>query len=179
MATFSLVREQLAKMTTSDYANDILRPLSRQELSDLKDLYYKHCPLEIQFYFLIKNQLEWDKKLEKLDGKQVLSARSHLKFYSPRFVNPKETGTFVAITGDEDPSVYFHSLREKPSQLVKYLSETRRINWSCHPVFCGISDQHMVSLDALLEQVNCVGELLSDCSYYMITNDQAARFEYE
>ncbi|XP_065094267.1 uncharacterized protein LOC135714823 [Ochlerotatus camptorhynchus] len=166
-------------MTTSDYTSDILRPLSRQELSDLKDLYYKHCPLEIQFYFLIKNQLEWDEKLEKLNRKQSICARAYLKFYSPRFVNPKETGTFVAITCEEYPSVYFHSLREGPSQLLKYLTDTQRINWSCHPVLCSISDQHMEILDTLLKQVNCVGELLSDCSYYMITNNQAASFEYE
>lgn len=166
-------------MTTCDYANDVLRPLSREELSDLKDLYHKHCPLELQFYFLIKNQLDWEEKLDKSAERQQLSARAFLKFYSPRCVNLKETGTFVAITGDEDPSVYFHSLREGPRQILKYLSETRRINWSCNPVFCAINDQHVEILHELLKQTNCVGELLSDCSYYMVTNDQAARFEYE
>lgn len=161
---------------------DILRPLSRQELVDLQNLYYEKCPLELPYYCLIKNQLTWDDKIKQL-VKEVdsgrISVRAYLKFYTSRYGNLRETGTFVAVTGDEDPTIYFHTLQEDPKQLLKYLSETSYINFTCSPVFACVSDEHMHILDALMEKVNCIGELLSDCSYYMMTNEKALEQSYE
>ncbi|XP_062536770.1 uncharacterized protein LOC134205503 [Armigeres subalbatus] len=161
---------------------DILRPLSRRELVDLQNLYFEKSPLELPYYFIIKNQLTWDDKINQVGQKvdsRCLSVRAYLKFYTPRCGNPKETGTFVAITSDEDPTIYFHTLQEHHSQLLKYLSETRYINFSCSPVFACVSDNHIPVLDALLEKVNCIGEELSDCSYYMMTNEKALQQSYE
>nr|XP_029717807.1 uncharacterized protein LOC115260719 [Aedes albopictus] len=169
-------------MSNCDYAEDILRPLSRQELVDLQELYYERGPIELPFYFIIKNQLKWDDQIQQLGAKaeeRPSSVRAYLKFYTPRCGNPKETGTFVAITGDEDPTIYFHTLEEEPEKLFIYLTKTNYINYRCNQVFAALSDQHLDILDRILDEVHCIGEALSDCAYYMMSNEEALMQNYE
>lgn len=171
---------QVQTMTDIEQAEDILRPLSRQELVILEDLYFKKCPIELPFYFIIKNQLTWDDQLKQTHVEErCLSTRAYLKFYTPRCGNPKETGTFIAITGEEDPTIYFQTLQEEPSQLLKYLTESSYIDYRCNPVFAAVSDQHLDILNRILGKVNCTPDILSDCSYYMMTNEEALLQSYE
>ncbi|XP_055617304.1 uncharacterized protein LOC129762788 [Toxorhynchites rutilus septentrionalis] len=160
---------------------DILRIITPEELEQLRNIYKEHYPDEVQFYFLIQNVLSWKDSLEKMSDaeKADLSVRANIKFYTPRGGNPAKTGTFVAITDDEDPNVYFHTLQEDSEHLNKYLSETKRINWSSNPVFSCISDNHAELLRDLSTQFNCEYELLSDCSYYLITKQEAVNFQYK
>lgn len=161
---------------------DVLRPLSRQELVALRDLYARHVPQEVHFYFLLQNQLNWDTKLDgwSESERRKLSVRAFIRFYRPRGEDEGgSTGTFVAISEDEDPNVYFHSLSETPEQVGRYLSETSRINWKCSPVFSSFSDPFTGMLAGVLEKFNCGYQELSDCAYYLIGKEEALQFQYE
>lgn len=168
-------------MAELDDGDDVLRPMSRSELEALRDLYSQHLPQEIHFYFLLQNQLNWDYKLDDWSEskKQELSVRAFIKFYRPRQDDGGTSGTFVAVSEDEDPNVYFHSLKETPEEVGRYLLETRRINWKCRPVFSCISDPFTTMLGSVLEKFNCGYQELSDCSYYLISKEEALQFQYE
>ncbi|XP_053698406.1 uncharacterized protein LOC128745371 [Sabethes cyaneus] len=160
---------------------DVLRPLSRQELCGLRDLYRKHYAVELHFFFFIKNVLRWQEQLTELSEseKSTLCVRVFVDFFTPKEGNPLETGTFVAITKNEDPNVYFHSLTEQPDKLKKYLFETKRIDWSVSPVFSCISDQYVPILENLIEINNCKYDLLSDCSYYLLPKEVAVQCQFQ
>ncbi|XP_053699095.1 uncharacterized protein LOC128746069 [Sabethes cyaneus] len=163
-----------------DKDGDVLRPLSRQELYGLRDLYRKHYAVELHFFFLMENALRWQEQLTELSEleKLELSVRAFIEFFTPREGNPLETGTFIAVTKNEDPNVYFHSLTEEPANLEKYLYETKRVDWSASPVFSCISDQNEGILANLFEKVNCKYDLVSDCAYYRITKQDAAQCDF-
>lgn len=160
--------------------DDVLQPMSRAELEALRDLYAKHLPQEIHFYFLLQNQLSWDSKLDSWSEaeKRTLSVRAFIRFFKPKR-DDGTTGTFVGISEDEDPNVYFHSLSETPEQVGRYLSETSRINWKCSPVFSSFSDPFTGMLAGVLEKFNCGYQELSDCAYYLIGKEEALQFQYE
>uniref|UniRef100_A0A1Q3FP93 N-acetyltransferase domain-containing protein n=1 Tax=Culex tarsalis TaxID=7177 RepID=A0A1Q3FP93_CULTA len=167
-------------MVDHEAPDDVLRPMSRTELEALRDLYAKHIPQEVQFYFLLQNQLNWNTKLDSWSeaDKRKLSVRAYIGFFKPS-QDDGTTGTFVAISEDEDPNVYFHSLKETPEQLERYLVDTKRINWACRPVFSSISDQFTPMLENVLKRFNCRYQELSDCSYYLISKEEALQFQYE
>ncbi|XP_055537532.1 uncharacterized protein LOC129725559 [Wyeomyia smithii] len=163
------------------YEEDILRPLSREELCALRELYCKHYTVDLHFYFFIKNALRWQEQLTELSEseKMKLCVRAFIEFYTPKAVNPLETGTFVAVTKNEDPNVYFHSLTEEPAQLEKYLCETKRIDWTASPVFSCVSDQFADTLANVLRKFNCKYDLLSDCSYYKLSHELAVQCQFQ
>ncbi|XP_055586625.1 uncharacterized protein LOC129739224 isoform X2 [Uranotaenia lowii] len=166
-------------MAGDDVVDDILRPLSQEDLILLKEIYRKHLPESIPFFFVMENQLRWLTKMEQMEADEMskLSARAFLRYYVPR--NGKlENGTFVAITDNEDPCVYFHSLQEDCNQLIIYLSETKLICWRSCPVFCGISDNHFRVLEQVINQKMGKLTVLSDCSYFTLDKNIAAQFEF-
>ena len=83
--------------------DDILRPLSRDELEKLLQIYDNDKPEHIQMYFLIINQMDWDDKIEKMDPDvaERISVKCRNKFYTHRHGNLEKNGTFISITGKE------------------------------------------------------------------------------
>lgn len=126
---------------------DILQPVNLEELIRLIEIYKKHVPSKVLFYYHLKNRLNWIKE------RKFKSSRCCIQIYKPKNGN-LESGTFFSISDEADCIIVFCTLNENLEELNECFNKTKRINWKVPLFFEPImKNQSKMIYDRLKEDV--------------------------
>jgi Domain of unknown function (DUF5645) len=157
---------------------DILRPMTDDEMLVWAEHSRRSWPSTIRAHHYLLQQHQWRQKFKNFDQDQLnrVSGKCHVAFFTPADSEPSDC-TFVAISGNQDCSIFIHTLEDPPTKLEAAIRRTKRIDYGVEIIFTSTEERHIQFMLEILKENQI--ELAFDCPsfIYCLKREVAERFE--
>lgn len=158
--------------------NEILRPLSYQDLLKLIEVYNTEKPSSTRgLNYLLTQRKMLD--LKAANGQEIFrSDRERIKFYTHKNGNFKN-GTYIAICGPSDYWIFISSLEESGEEIKECIFNTKLIEWNLGPFFTSNDEREAFMLLDFLRQKNYKVEIENWNVVFHQMKKEASLVEYD
>ncbi|XP_037936850.1 uncharacterized protein LOC119670597 [Teleopsis dalmanni] len=163
--------------------DDILRPLTFEEVDELFELYKNKYGKHNFHYLLMYNQCKWHRQLEEIgagrapkDDKWVSFRKS---FYTHRNCDFRKYGTYVSLHFDLMQSISFHSWEPDFKELFECLNKTKLIDWKSGPL---ITNVDLIYCEQIKEIANSKGATVKrarTCQALVLPHEKALKLQLQ
>ncbi|XP_017771660.1 PREDICTED: uncharacterized protein LOC108559041 [Nicrophorus vespilloides] len=151
------------------FDEDILQPISLEDLPKLRDLYKDHMPFATHVFSFFNTSMKWIKSKPE---------EKYMTFLAP-FGDWKSDGTFIVILQSNCYDLFMFTLDNKCEKLYKALKETKKIDWNNMIQFYFVHREHCPIIYRVIKELQLPITYDTKTDLWWLPREKALKFQID